>query len=185
MRAVWLALIACAACKAKKHENAELPDPGSPPAKQSGGLAEKGPHRDYPTAAAAGTDKIFFLEEPDRGPKAPASFSRPANLAWTQMAFCEPYEKITPCTPGSGDWYVGKAKGITIVERRRGWVVDLATVHVTDADGNVTQRLELDANGAVDEALLFSQPGRYTGRYRGGGNTLDGCGMHAYQEAAK
>ena len=196
MRAVWVALIACVACKSKKEEqvspHAQASDERAvarevePPApKPTGGLPEKGPHPDYPTAAAAGTDKIFFLEEPDRGPRAPASFTRPKNLAWTRMAFCETYEKTAPCTAGAGNWYVGRGKGVMIVERRRGELVATATVYVSDSSGAVTQKLELDAHGRVESALLYTQPGRYTGRERDGANSLNGCGIHAYREDAK
>ena len=36
---------------------------------------------DYPTPAAAGTDQIFLLEEPDRGEKIPTTFDLKAKLA--------------------------------------------------------------------------------------------------------
>lgn len=192
MKAVWLALFACAACKGetKQDEPAPRPAPREEPAaaksaqgeKPASGLPEKGPHPDFPTAASAGTDKIFFLEDPDRGPKAPSSYARPKDLAWTRAGYCETYEKSIACAGTTGDWYVGKKSGVLVVEKRRGTTVDSQTVYLSDAQGKVTQRLSVDREGQVTEALLFTQPGRYTGRNRDGGNALDGCGMYAYTE---
>ncbi|MBL9019021.1 MAG: hypothetical protein JNL83_32840 [Myxococcales bacterium] len=193
MRAVWLALFACAACKESKKEEARprpLPDDEPPVAREAeppapktgGGLPEKGPHPDYPTAAAAGTDKIFFLEEPDRGPKPPSTYAIPKDLTWTRAPSCEIYEKTFACGAGSGEWHIGKKPGVTVVDERRGAQVDDRTVYLHGADGAITQRLSVDREGRVTDALLFSQPGRYTGRTRSGGNALDGCGMYAYVE---
>ena len=194
MRAVWLALFACAACKGEKKEEQAAPRPlprespavaPEPDRPSRGGLPEKGPHPDYPTAAAAGTDKIFFLEEPDRGPKPPLSYQVPTDLAWTRAPYCEIYEHTFACGAGTGDWYIGKKKGVTVVEERRGAVVDDRTVFLFAADGAITQRLTVEQDGRVLDALLFTQPGRYTGRTRGGGNALEGCGMYAYAQDQK
>src|SRR5689334_6925921 len=67
----------------------------SPPASP---LPEVGPHPDYPTPVAAGTDKIFLLEEPDRGPKAPLDFAIPKpTKAWSETAGCTTYPADVVC----------------------------------------------------------------------------------------
>lgn len=201
MKWMWvLAVLACASCK-KKLEDAEPPAPRSsepapvvvaPVVAPDAGrdivspLPEKGPHPDYPTAAAAGTDKLFFLEEPDRGPKAPTSFTPPAKLTWTDAPSCQIDQLGVVCSKGSAaaaiHYRLGKGAGVTVVEKRRGDRVSETTVFVTGAGGARSQRLHLDSTGTLDEALLFTTPGRFSGRRRNGSNALDGCGLMAFAE---
>ena len=77
------------------------------------------------------------------------------------------------------NWRVGRGSGVTIVERVNGGRVDDTTVF-TSANGQPAQRLHLDASGELDEALLFTTPGRFSGRDRDGSNALPGCGLFAY-----
>jgi hypothetical protein len=195
MQVTWvLLLVACAACKAKEPPPPPPVTPEEKPAIPiekpsriiSSPLPEKGPHPEYPTAAAAGTDKLFFIEEPDRGPPAPATYTMPprGSLAWTVHPYCEVDAVSAPCTngkaPSIAKWRVGRAKGVTIVEQLRGTIVSETWVFLTNDAGAPKQQLHIDGYGIVDEALHFTQPGRYTARKRSGGNGLAGCGMEAY-----
>ncbi|MBL0216527.1 MAG: hypothetical protein IPQ07_21920 [Myxococcales bacterium] len=196
MKSLWLVVALCAGCNTKRaEEQRSAPTPlGKAPARapiaESGReitspLPEKGPHPDYPTAAAAGTDKLFFLEEPDRGPKAPLSYTPPprTSLTWTTEPYCEVDQLGVVCGKGAVNpginWRVGRGSGVTIVERVNGGRVDDTTVF-TSANGQPAQRLHLDASGELDEALLFTTPGRFSGRDRDGSNALPGCGLFAY-----
>ena len=190
MKLAWvLLLVACVGCREKKQpvqdDPAPRPKQPAPTEKKPSGLItsplpEKGPHPEYPTAAAAGTDKIFFIEEPDRGPAAPATYAMPPreSLTWTTSPYCEVDALNVVCTKGAAPsvmkWRVGRSKGVTIAEKLRGERVTDTWVFLP------TQRLHLDEYGKVDGALLFTQPGRYTGRERDGANDLPGCGMQAY-----
>ena len=195
MKRLWVVLVLCAGCNSK-HKAEEKREPAAAPTAEpsetgrdiTSPLPLKGPHPHYPTAAAAGTDKIFFLEEPDRGPKAPASYSPPprASLTWTTHPYCEVDPLGVACSTGkvtaSNSWRVGRAKGVVIVEKLRGDTVDETTAFVSGPDGARAQRLHLDAASMIDEASLFTAPGRFSGRRRGGGNALPGCGLFAYDE---
>jgi hypothetical protein len=199
MKVAWvLLLVACSGCKGKDQPAQRDPDP--PPTREApkpetiakpsriitSPLPEKGPHPEYPTAAAAGTDKIFFIEEPDRGPPAPATYKMPArdSLAWTMAPYCEVDALNIACSKGAAPpvvrWRVGRAKNITVAEKLRGDRVSEAWVHLTNDTGVATQQLHLDELGQVEDATLFVQPGRFTMRKRDGGNGLPGCGMEAY-----
>ncbi|MBA3465356.1 MAG: hypothetical protein H0T46_35820 [Deltaproteobacteria bacterium] len=195
-------LIACAGCKEKEppprpHDpdppvNPTPPIPTEKPSRSiMSPLPEKGPHPEYPTAAAAGTDKIFFIEEPDRGPAVPASYALPPreSLTWLTSPYCEVDALNVVCMKGAAPpvlkWRVGRAKGVTIAEKLRGDRVTDTWVFLTTDAGAPRQRLHLDEYGMVDRALLFTQPGRFTGRLRDGGNDLPGCGMQAYVQDAQ
>jgi hypothetical protein len=195
MKVAWLLLVvACAGCKEKEQAPAQQVVPQETPAiptekpsrSITSPLPEKGPHPEYPTAAAAGTDKIFFIEEPDRGPPAPATYKLPPrdSLAWTTSPYCEVDALNVLCTKGTAPsvmkWRVGRAKNVTIAEKLRGDRVTETWVLQTNDAGVPKQRVHLDEYGKVDSALLFTQPGRFTGRLRDGGNDLPGCGMQAY-----
>jgi len=90
-------------------------------------LPEVGPHPDYPTPVRAGTDQIFLLEEPDRGPKAPLAFVLPArsSLVWREHAHCEDDKLSVTCSTATAKpselhrWRVGtRGKGPTSSTRR-------------------------------------------------------------------
>ncbi len=202
MRHLWVVVALCAACKETKHVDQEsitpevvpptpaplpAPVPTQPKRDITSPLPEKGPHPDYPTAAAAGTDKLFFLEEPDRGPKAPASYTPPprTSVTWTTAAYCEYDQLGMACSRGAPtgetSWRLGRGAGVTIAEQLYGDRVHQTIVFLS-ADARPTQRLHIDESGQLDEALLFTTPGRFSGRHRDGGNALPGCGMLAYEQ---
>ena len=190
MRHLWVVLALCASCKARKHADEGAPAAPIPPPAPGRGigspLPEKGPHPDYPTAAAAGTDKLFFLEEPDRGARAPASYTPPprASLTWTTSPYCEDDPLGVSCGSGPvGDgvsWQIGRGAGVTIAEQLYSGRIHQTFVYLT-ANGTPTQQLHIDENGQLDEARLFTAPGRFSGRKSDGSNALHGCGMLAYE----
>ncbi|MEO8705065.1 MAG: hypothetical protein ABI867_33740 [Kofleriaceae bacterium] len=148
-------------------------------------LPERGPHPDYPTPAAAGTDKIFLLEEPDRGPKPPLMYELPAGITWTEHASCTVEANRPTCAGVRGKrlhgWRLGK-KGteLVVVEERRGDHVESVHVYVQD-HGTPKQHLTLDDAGRVLRTAMPLTPGRWSARERGGGNGLPGCGSIAVE----
>ena len=151
--------------------------------------AQIGPHPDFPTAVLAGTDKLFTMIEPERGPKAPIGMAIPrGGMQWTTHATCE-VDAVGPiCTPASDDvkghfrWRVGKrGTELIVVEARRGARVDRTFVYVRSPDGAPISRVRFDAYDRVEAALLFKAPDRYSGRKRTGANALEGCGFMSYK----
>lgn len=156
-------------------------------------LPERGPHPDYPTPVAAGTDQIFTLEDPDRGPRAPLAYALPprARLSWTTHVHCEDGIVGIACSAPRGEpprvhWRVGRrGKALVVAEEMRGADVERAYVYVAKPGGAPAQRLIVDRYGAVESAVLFRDDGRYTARRRNGGNALAGCGSMAYRLDAR
>jgi hypothetical protein len=204
--AALVILVAGAACKDSRRPAEQSPDPApaepppvdpAPPDPRRDSmipmplptpvLAEDA-HPDYPTPAGAGTEKIFFLEDPDRGPKAPVKYALPARgtLRWTTHASCELDTIDVVCSgpPPQGSlwmWRVGRlGKQITLAERLRGKQVEETHVYLRGADDTPTQRITLDDFERVQSALVFRGRNRYSGRERNGSNALDGCGMMQY-----
>ena len=158
------------------------------PAPDAGtGLAESGPHPDYPTPIAAGTSNIFFLEDPDRGPLAPKKANLPprGSLVWTTHAYCETNKTTLACSAaasgtGASSFRVGrKGTEIALVEERYGERVVQTTLYTWKPDGTLVQRLRLDGRGRIDTALMVHD-GKISGRLRTGANALDGCGYLAH-----
>lgn len=146
----------------------------------------------YPTPIAAGTDKIFLLEEPDRGPALPSSIALPAaaSLTWTNHAFCEVDFVGAVCSPalsgnrslriaGNHYWRIGtKANAVVVAEKFRGPVRHMA--YWWDGRGTSSfRRVDVDIYGHVSQAMFAAAADRYTQRTRNGSNALAGCGMMA------
>lgn len=151
-------------------------------------LPEIGPNPDYPTPVNAGTDKIFTLEDPERGPAAPMTFALPArgSLAWRTHANCDDEALSIVCSPqppsGLFSWRVGRrGKELTVAEQLRGTTVIATTVYVAKADGKPLKRVELDAYGRVASELRVTPGQRYAGRRRDGSNALAGCGSMKFE----
>ncbi|HWO17228.1 MAG TPA: hypothetical protein VNO30_00570 [Kofleriaceae bacterium] len=173
------------------------PDATAPP-------TQTGPHPDYPTAALAGTDKLFTMIEPARGPKAPLGMAIPRGLAWTEHEHCVadvtgPICSAAPAGGASGSgsgagsgagaglwsWRVGKRGAeVVVAEERRAGRVERTFVYLLKADGTPLQRVRFDSYGRVDAALLWKGKDRYSGRRRNGANALDGCGFLSYKLGA-
>jgi hypothetical protein len=69
-----------------------------------------------------------------------------------------------------------------VVEEVFGNRIFETTVYLAKPDGSRDMRVRLDEKGNVIDARLVTQPGRYTGRWLDGSNSLDGCGMRAFTE---
>jgi hypothetical protein len=150
--------------------------------------SQHGPHPDYPTAALAGTDKLFTMIEPARGPKAPIGMTIPRGLTWTTHEHCTADITGPVCSPavtaaaGLWSWRIGKrGAAIVVAEERRGARVDRTFVYLLSPGGTPRQRVRFDAYGRVESALLFQGGDRYSGRKRNGANALDGCGFLSYK----
>lgn len=153
--------------------------PKKPPEKVTSPLPEKGPHPDYPTPVAAGTDKIFLIEEPDRGPPAPLDFPYPTSTDGTPYAHCDAGSTAVVCggtANKTGLWYsVSKSRVATVVMKHRGTAIDAAIVYLFEG-GVLKKRIAFDEYRRLEDAMLFSSPTRYTKRLRNGRNGLPGCG---------
>ena len=151
-------------------------------------LPERGPDPDYPTPVSAGTDRIFTLEDPERGPRAPLAFAMPprAQLAWATHVHCEDGIVSIACSAPRGapdrvHWRVGRrGKDLVVAEQMRGEAVERTYVYTAKPDGAPVQRLVVDRYGAVESAVLFRDDRRYSARRRNGANALAGCGFMAY-----
>ncbi len=140
---------------------------------------------DYPTPRRAGTDLLFVVEEPVRGPHV-TKLAIPARkkLKFTQHAYCEIDEVTVVCTdaaPDAGDLAsvaVASERGKPVlVEWRRGKRVDQTVVLDYDAKGFLEQMARLDATGTIDWVRSYEPAGRrYTARELDGENALPGCG---------
>jgi hypothetical protein len=172
-----------------RDQSGKQPEPKAPDPKDIIGspLPDVGPDPMYPTPKRAGTQNLFTMEDPERGPKAPIDFKLPPrdSLTWTTHAHCED-DKLTPvCSPPSGaglwSWRVGRdGKGVVVAEQLRGKATAKTFVYTSDQQGSPLERIELDSHGRVTGALLFVEGNRYTGRRRTGGNALEGCGFMKY-----
>lgn len=146
--------------------------------------SRRDPHPDYPTPLAAGTDKIFTLEDPDRGEAVAPTFDTKAlmaGLTWTTHAHCVAdivdvvcSERATPA-----NWRVGR-KGQEIVVAIPKSPIHDTHVYRGTAAGTPRRHVEIDPYGRVRSASLY-QGDRYTTRRRDGSNGLPGCGAMAYE----
>jgi len=193
-----MTLVVVMGCKGRTEEASSAPPrlqssaPVAAVAAADGGLPEAGPHPDYPTASAAGTDKIFSLEDPDRGPTAPRTIAIPRDLAWTVHEHCADDPVALVCSPavprarGLVHWRVGRKATMIVADAMLGAGIGARHVYVQKADGTPIRHVDVDAYGVVETAWMFATPGRYSARERNGENALRGCGSMAYSlDAAK
>lgn len=186
--------IALLGCKSESPPTSQPPAQESPqaPAAPSGPdlppPPRSGPHPDYPTPMAAGTDKIFLLEEPDRGPKAPVTFDwKPlaAGARWTTHSHCLDDTVDMTCSDRASpaNWRVGR-KGKELVVAIPASPRDDTHVFVAKPDGTPVRHLSIDPYGRVRAAKTFVGD-RFTARALDGSNDLDGCGAMAFELDAK
>jgi hypothetical protein len=147
-------------------------------------LPEAGPHPDYPTPVASGTDKIFTLEDPDRGARVPTTYKMPprGTLSWSTHAYCDVGTLDVACGSGSGfaRWHVGRrGNELIVAESMIGTRIVATYVFVAKPDGTPIRRVELDSFGRVAEMRTFTTSDRYSARRPSGGNGLPGCGSMA------
>lgn len=154
--------------------------------------AEKEPHPDFPTPRLARTDKIFLLEEPERGPLViTAATPDLAGLRWTTHQHCELAHDGLACGPaGKGGprvhWRVGRRGQRTqVVERRFGRRVEQTYLLSWGAAG-LQRMVALDRRGAVRWSRHLDLAGkRYSSRKLSGGNALLGCGYISLERDAR
>ena len=151
----------------------------------SGGLvAEKQPHPDFPTLRLARTEKIFLLEEPDRGPWITKLAKVPPvpGGTLTLHSHCEVTAGGVACgRPGKGGvrahWRVKRGGGLVLAERVFGPRV-LRTYLLRKTKGALTQMVALDHHGQVRWSRHYGGGGtEYSSRARDGSNALTGCGF--------
>lgn len=140
-------------------------------------------HPDYPTARLAGTEDIFFLEEPDRGPWLKEVEAPKATGPWRWHAACEDAWGDLACgpaletRPAEGYRSAPAGEGVTLVERYEGTHLEGSWIATRDAEGRLLRLVALDRDGDVDLASFYDPPGeRFSSRELDGANALPGCG---------
>lgn len=162
-------------------------DRRKPPRK--GLLPEKGPHPDFPTPRLARTEKIFLLEEPDRGPVVTtASVPDEQGLRWSSHDHCEIDHDRAACGPAARSgklpgarryWRVGRRAGRAVLVREHFGPRVEATLILEWAQqkGSPQRMIQLDALGTVEWSRHFVSGGiQYSSRRLNGSNALAGCG---------
>jgi hypothetical protein len=145
------------------------------------------PNPDFPTPRSAGTEKLFTLEEPDRGPRAPTKFVLPPHntLQWTDGQYCEDDIAQPACVKTADTdtirWRVGRGPGLVVAERVQNNAVFQTYIYERDSSGAPTRQVELDAYGQVTSSRMFTSGGKFTEREPNGANALHGCGFMQYE----
>ncbi len=143
------------------------------------------PHPEYPTAAMAGTEELFLLEEPPRGPHVTnVELPDRTRLRTTEHAGCEVGPVRLACSssrprPGTARWNVGRAgERVVLAEHvTPGGRVDETYLFDWDESGRLARLVALDENGGVEWTRSFNPAGeRYMERTLNGANALSGCG---------
>lgn len=189
-----LLLIVVAACGSSNRDepaHERKPDPFARPSPKAPPDAAADPmppsaDPDYPTPRRAGTEDLFFIEEPMRGPHV-TKLAMPdrSKLKIQSRAYCEIDELTVVCTeepPTAKDRTsvsVGTLNGkLALVEWKRGKHVDQTVVLSYNTAGELERMARLDETGTIDWVRTYAPAGkRYTSRRLTGANALEGCGM--------
>ncbi len=194
MKRLWIVLLV-AACGQKPPATDDPPEPAvhhydaRPDAYED--PTKPKPNPDFPTPRSAGTEKLFTLEEPDRGPRAPTKFVLPprSSLVWTDGQYCEDDVAQPACVKTADTdlvrWRVGRSPGLVVAERVQSGQVFQTLIYERDGSGAPTRQVELDAYGQVTSARMFTSGGKFTEREPNGANALHGCGFMQYELDAK
>jgi len=157
-----------------------------PSGEPQGRAPERGPrpaHPRFPTAASAGSEGIFALEEPDRGPLVTTLALPPegGGETVTMHGHCEiDYDAIV-CGPAGDAWRLRMGPRYAVAERRFGTLAHEQMVVERSVEGRVTRMVSADA-GVVKWSRHFDgEARRYSARFRSGANALPGCGAMALQ----
>ncbi len=172
--------------RSDKPKRSVKPKRSGPPA------AEKQPHPDFPTPRLAKTEKIFLLEEPDRGPVVTkmAAIPRPASGKWTIHDHCEVTRGGVACGKKGGGgvrthWRVKRDKDRVLAQRRFGPRVKQSYA-LRLAGGKPNQMVAFDRHGQVLWSRHYKAGGaEYGSRMRNGANALTGCGFHRLERDKK
>jgi hypothetical protein len=193
-RRAALTLLALVACRGGKAEVAAAADDGG-----SGRgvlVGERAPHPDYPTPALAGTEELFLLEEPPRGPHiTDVKLPERSELHFTVHPYCELTASRLICAashakPGAplARWNVGRNAGERVVLAERlgpsGKLLETVLFDWDQATGKLRRLTDFEEHGMVEWVRTFNPPGeRFMERSLTGANDLPGCGFMAVTRA--
>lgn len=193
MRPLIALLVLAAGCdEPRKSRRGREPDPSfplSPDAEPRNGQPidplPPGAHQNFPTPRRAGTEDLFFVEEPVRGPHV-TKLAMPdrKTLAFELRAYCEIDELTVVCgKPAAAardlaSVSVGKHQGRPVlIEWKAGTHVEQTVVMSYNAAGDLERMARLDVTGTIDWVRTYAPAGkRYTARELNGRNALPGCG---------
>jgi hypothetical protein len=163
----------------------------APPAAAASAPATR-PHPDYPTPKMAGTEELFLIEEPPRGPHVTSVRLPDRNhLRFTEHAVCEVAAARLICSgsrakPGQARWNVGRSGEKVILAERLTPTGRVLASFLFDWDpgGRLARLSALEEHGLVEWTRSFNPPGeRYMERALTGANNLAGCGAMAMRGA--
>lgn len=143
-------------------------------------MAPPPPDPRYPTAKTAGSEGIFALEEPDRGPLVVA-YQAPSRegAQVTQHGHCEVDYDGVVCGPEGSGWRLVRGKEHVIAQRMLGPRVYEEVIVDLGADGRPSRMIKA-TDGVVEWSRHFdASASRYSSRLRSGANALSGCGAMA------
>jgi len=186
----WITLTVLGAALGCQGGRAARPAPDAGPAVDT---RPKTRDPDYPTPAMAGTDSLFLVEEPVRGPHV-TSVTLPdrTGLKFTDYTYCELGAIRLACAgkvrEGQARWNVGRKNGDVVLAEE---ITPQGRVSQTlafdyDRNGKLTRIVSLEEHGLLDWARTFNPPGeRYMERSLSGANQLLGCGAMAVKHDGK
>ena len=182
----------------KKIPLAERASKKPPAGKKSSGaggpvVAEKQPHPDFPTPRLARTEKIFLLEEPDRGPLVTRLAKLPAlpGVKWATHSHCEVTAGDVACGPAGGGgvrahWRIKRSPKLLLAQRRFGPRVERTYLVRRFSARAPDQMIALDQHGQVLWSRHYRNGGaEYGSRNLDGSNALTGCGSHLLERDNK
>jgi hypothetical protein len=182
---VLASLLCLGACQGSKAAESKAVEP-APQVRE--GPEHRPPHPDYPTPAMAGTEELFLLEEPPRGPHVTdVKLPDRSGLKFAEHAACELAAGRLVCgparpRPGSLHWNVGRGAEHVVLAEQVGPSGHVLTTYLFDWDpgGKLRRLTALERHGLVDWVRSFNPPGeRYMERSLTGANSLAGCGFMA------
>ncbi|MBW2737019.1 MAG: hypothetical protein JRH20_31940, partial [Deltaproteobacteria bacterium] len=139
----------------------------------------------YPTLKSAGTEKIFYLEEPDRGPVVSAVvLPRRSSLRWRKSAHCESDVLGIVCSAiVGGRWQLGyRRKELIQAERWSGGRAQEIFFFVRNK-GRIRAITKLDGRKVILWTRFFADDkDRFSARALTGANSLAGCGNMAFRK---
>lgn len=144
--------------------------------------AERSPHPDYPSPRKARTDKLFLLEEPDRGPLVTsAELPSERGLSWITRPYCVTGHDRIICARGQGrtsatHWRLGRRRGRLVIAQRKFGPRIIDYTLLSYEGRRLKQMVRLDAYRTVVWSRHFDPDGSYVSRMKNGANALDGCG---------
>jgi len=190
-RGLLISMIFAAACRGGSAESQPPPEPAPAALRPEPPPQERRPHADYPTPALAGTEELFLLEEPPRGPHVTdVKLPDRSPLKLTEYGYCELTQSRLVCSgahPKTGTpslhWNVGRTGDRVILAERTSPTNHILETLLFDwdpASGKLKRLTSFEEHGLIDWVRTFNPPGdRYLERSLTGANDLPGCGFMA------